>query len=239
MQEEINWFQAGIDLLQAIISGVFVGVVIYWLDERRAKRDRRLSDFRIASNWFQSKPKISLRNFDLSKTNLAGHKFIKANLEDALFVSADVWATNFSEANLRSADFRKARLIGTKLVKATVRGGDFSKSIIQKRSYPDYEYQPDFTEADLQRCKFVSTHLDGVLLTNSKLGKSDFSRATVLNCDFTNADLSGSNWKKVKRVDNCIWKDVKIGDQENFPKYVLEQIQLQNANSKKKKGARD
>jgi uncharacterized protein YjbI with pentapeptide repeats len=128
-----DWIKAGVDLLGAIISGVFVGLVVYLLDERRAKRDRRLSDFRIASNWFKNEPKISLRNFDLTNTNLAGHKFMKANLEDALFVNADVWETDFSEANLRGTNFRKARLIGTKLIKVIARGSIFSETKILKK----------------------------------------------------------------------------------------------------------
>ena len=230
-----EWIKSGIGLLQAIISGVFVGLVIYWLDERRAKRDRRLSDFRIASNWFQSETKVSLRNFDLSNTNLAGHKFMEANLEDALFVNADVWATNFTEANLRNANFRKARLIGTKLIKAIARGADFSNTVINKKSYPDYVHLPDFTGAELQRCKFIGAHLDGVPMVGSKLNRSDFSKATVINCDFTNADLAGSKWKKVKRVDNCIWKGVIVDNQEDFQADLWKEIQKQNAQPKKKR----
>ena len=79
MIRQINWWQELIDLLQAIVSGLFVGWAVYWLDERRAKRDRRLSDFRIATNWSKNEPKASLKNFDLSKANLSGHDFVKAN----------------------------------------------------------------------------------------------------------------------------------------------------------------
>lgn len=135
---QINWFQTIIDIAQAIISGVFVGLVIFWLDERRAKRERRLSDFRIASNWFRTEPKVSLRNFDLAKTNLSGYKFIKANLEDAIISNSGLWATNFSEANLRHADFRKSRLVGARFEKATAFHANFSWATITSRSDPDY-----------------------------------------------------------------------------------------------------
>ncbi|MBI5294903.1 MAG: pentapeptide repeat-containing protein [Chloroflexi bacterium] len=231
---QINWFQAIIDLLQAIISGIFVGVVIYWLDERRALRDRRLSDFRLASNWFRSESKISLRNFDLTGTNLAGHKFIKANLEDALFVNADVWETDFSEANLRGANFTNAQLIGTKLIRATVRGAKFSKAKILKKESLDNEHLPDFTGADFQRCTFIGAQLGNALMMDSILIDTDFSNAIVMNCDFTNANLTGSKWKKARRVENCIWKGVKFDNQENFPEHLWKEIKEQNIKPVKK-----
>ncbi len=235
MQNGINWFQTAVDIIQAVISGIFVGLVIYWLDERRAKRDRRLSDFRIASNWFQSEPKVSLRNFDLSEKNLAGHNFTKANLEDAILIGADLWATILNEANLRRANFRKARLTGTKLVKAIARGADFSGAKIYKRSYPDFIHLPDFSKAELQRCKFVGAHLDGVLMADANLSRSDFSKAIIVNCDFSGSDLTSSNWKKVKKVESCIWKNVKVDLSEDFPKHLWEEIQKQNAIPVRKK----
>ncbi len=229
MMNEVNWFQAVIDLAQAIISGVAVGFVIFWLDERRAKRERRLSDFRIASNWNTTEPKVSLRNFDLTKANLSGHKFVKANLEGALFTDAGLWATNFSESNLIHVDFRKSRLVGAKLTKAKANGVDFTKAVITKKTDPDYKYLPDFTNASLKGAKFIGTQLNGVVMIEANLRGTDFSKATVLECDFTGADLTDSNWKKVKRVENCIWKNVKGHNPKNFSAALWEEIQKQNA----------
>ena len=223
-----DWIKAGIDLLQAVISGVFVGLVIFWLDERRALRERRLSDFRIASNWYNTEPKVSLRNFDLTKSNLSGNKFIKANLEGATIADSGLWATNFSEANLIHADFRKSRLVGTKLTKAKANGADFGKATITTRSDPDYEYLPEFSNATLKGARFIGTQLNGVVMREANLKGTDFSQATVLGCDFTEADLTDSNWKKVKRVENCIWKNVKGYKQQNFPLNLWSEIQRQN-----------
>ena len=224
----INWVQVTVDILQSVIGGVFVGLVIYWLDERRAKRERRLSDYRIACNWHTTEPKVSLRNFDLTKANLSGHKFIKANLEGAVLTGAALWGADFSEAKLREADFRKARLVGTKFTKASAAIADFSWSTITNRSDPDHEYTPDFTGAKLAGSKFVGARLNGVALKGTKLQGTDFSRAIVLNCDFTDADLTRSNWKWVKRVVNCIWKNVKVDKPENFPSALWDEIRRQN-----------
>ncbi|GEM_PF-2005454 len=228
MESQINWFQAGIDLLQAIISGVFVGLVVYLLDERRAKRERRLSDYRIASNWNTTEPKVSLRNFDLTKANLSGHKFIKANLEGVILFKAGLWATNFSEANLRDANFRKCKLVGTRFEKAVAYDADFSWATITSRNDPDYKYRPDFANAKLDHAKFIGTRLSGVTLVETSLRGSDFSKAIVLNCDFTGADLAKSNWKKVRHVENCVWKNVKVDQPEYFPPDLWKEILRQN-----------
>ena len=100
---QINLFQAIVDILQAIVSGIVVALVIYWLDERRAKRDRKMSDYRIASNWDISKPKVSMRNFQLSDKNLSGCDFSTANLENADLSKAWLHGVSFSNANLRHA----------------------------------------------------------------------------------------------------------------------------------------
>lgn len=235
--DQINWVQVIVGIAQAIISGVFVGLVIFWLDERRAKRERRLSDFRIASNWFRTVPKVSLRNFNLYKTNLSGHKFIKANLEDAIISNSELWAANFSEANLRKTNFQKSRLYGAKFIKATAIRADFSKAIISTRSDPDYEYLPDFTGAVLIGAKFIGTRLNGAIMKDVNLKGSDFSKSIVTDCDFTGADLTNSNWKQVKQVENCIWKNVIGVASENFPNYLWQDIQAQNtlSNIKRKK----
>ena len=238
MINQINWVQVIVDIAQAIISGVFVGLVIFWLDERRAKRERRLSDFRIASNWFKTEPKMSLRNFDLTKTNLSGHKFIKANLEDAIIADSGLWGTNFSEANLRKTDFQKSRLFGAKFIKAVAIRANFSKTIISTRSDPDFEYLPDFTGAILPKAIFTRAQLIGAIMKDANLKSADFSNSIVVGCDFTGADLTDSNWKKVKRVENCIWKDVKVDNPSNFPTELWDEIQTQNVKStRKQKGS--
>ena len=225
---QLDWTQVVVGILQSVISGVFVGLVIYWLDERRAKRERKLSDYRIASNWNNNEPKVSLRNFDLTKANLSGHKFIKANLEGGILANAGLWATNFNGANLRDADFRKSKLYGAKFVKVTATVANFSWAVISTRTDPDYEYLPDFSGAKLMGSKFIGTQMKGVVLKGANLQGTEFSKATVANCDFTSADSTRSNWKKVRHVENCIWKNVKGASGENFPTELWQEIRRQN-----------
>ena len=231
---QINWIQITVDIAQTVISGIFVGLIIFWLDERRAKRERHLSDFRIASNWSGTEPKVSLRNFDLAKTNLSGHKFIKANLEDAIISDSGLWSTNFSEANLRKTDFQRSRLYGAKFMNSVAIRANFSKAIISTRNDPDFENLPDFSGAMLPKTKFVGARLVGVIMRETNLKNTDFSNAIVTDCDFTGADLTDSNWKKVRRVENCIWKNVIGTSPENFPDYLWKEIQSQNLTPKTK-----
>jgi uncharacterized protein YjbI with pentapeptide repeats len=226
----MDWF----DVLQSVISGIFLGLVAYLLDERRAKRDRKLSDFRTASNWSATEPRISLRGFDLAKSNLSGCKFVGANLEEASFKHSKMWATNFSQANLRRADFRNSTIVGAKYVKSVALLADFSKAVIKSRKDLDYEYLPDFSEATLVYSKFRNTRLEGVSVVNADLKGADFTGATVLNCDFSGSNLAETKWRRVRRVENCLWKDVKLSGSEDLPPFLREEIQQQNTVIKRK-----
>lgn len=71
-------------------------------------------------------------------------------------------------------------------------------------------------------------------MKDANLKSADFSNSTVVGCDFTGADLTDSNWKKVKRVENCIWKDVKVDNPSNFPTKLWDEIQRQNVKPTRK-----
>ena len=214
-----------------VIRGVTVAVVVYLLDKRRAKREQQLSDYRIASNWFQTQPRVSLRCFDLTYRNLSSYKFVDANMEETIFTQSKMWNTGFSMANLRLTKFLRTEIVGCKFNKAVVIRGDFSNSTIRSRQESDYTYIPDFSEANLKNVKFIGSHIDGAIFNGATLENSDFGRAAVLNCNFTGADLANSNWRKVRRVENCIWNGVKIDNRANFPGYLWKEIQKQNTES--------
>jgi len=225
----MDWSGILQSIISGVISGVVVGLVVFRLDEKRTKRERRLSDFRIASNWKNVEPKVSLRDFDLTKTNLSGHKFRKANLESAILFGTILWGSNFEGANLRHCDFRKSRMVGAKLANAIAVGANFSGAIIKKNVDPEHNFWSDFSYISLKGAKLVDTRLSGVRFTNASLRGADLRGAIILDCDFTGADLNDVNWKKAKRIENCVWKDVKFANQENFPLTLWTEIQRQNA----------
>jgi len=99
-----DWIKAGIDLVQAIVSGATIAFLVYWLDKMRAKRDRRFEYFRIASSWSSKKEKTSLRGFDLEKANLAGNSFKQADLESVILINSELESVDMFGANLRGAN---------------------------------------------------------------------------------------------------------------------------------------
>jgi|SRR5688572_7472785 len=226
----MDWFDVLQSVISGVISGVAVGIVVYWLDERRAKRERRLSDYRIASSWENTETKAILRNFDLTRTNLSGCKFAKANLEGSILAGADLLGANFQGANLRFVKFCGATMVGVKLAGANANNADFSKVIIRKKLDPETNFWSDFSKISLKAAKFTKARISKVMFAGASLRGTDFSRAIVSDCDFTGADFNDSNWKRVKSVENCIWKDVKFAKQENFPPAVWKEIQRQNGN---------
>lgn len=224
-----EWIRAGIDLILAVVSGVFVGVVIYWLDEKRAKREQKLEYFKIASSWSKNKEKPSMRGFDFEDANLAGKSFQTADLEDAHFKNSELESVDMSGANLTKANLTSASLSGAKLTDIEAYNANFSKTKISIDIYREKKSIPDFSEARLNNAKFKGVHFQHVTFHNAKLASSDFSRAVLENCDFTGTDLTDSKWKKVKRVENCIWKNVTGATKENFPEKLLKEIDEQNA----------
>jgi uncharacterized protein YjbI with pentapeptide repeats len=233
-----DWIKAGIDLLQAIVSGLVVALVIFGLDERRAKRDRRLSDYRIASSWETLKPKVSLRSFDLTASNLSGHNFSKANFERAIFRKAYLRATIFKGANLRMTDFSSAEVAATDFTNAVVFYSDFSKATIRSRSDEVKMELPNFTKAHFQGVNFRKANISNAKFHCTILTDADFSSAVIKNCDFTGSNLTNSKWKNVKLVENCVWKDVIVDNLDKFPYNLRDEIKKQNfpASKKKKNG---
>lgn len=224
----MDWSNIIQTIISGVISGIVVGLVVYGLDERRAKRERRIADFRIASNWRETEPKVSLRDFDLTRANLSGHKFRKANLEGAILCETILWGSNFEGANLRHSDFRKTKMVGAKLADAIAVGANFSKSVIKKKIDPEHDFWSDFSNISLKGAKFTGAHLSGVMFANASLRGADFTGAIISNCDFSGADLNDVNWKRAKRIEHCIWKDVKCVEARNFPAGLWKEVQDQN-----------
>lgn len=220
-----DWIKVGVDLLQAIISGLVVAVGIFWLDGRRAIRERRLSDFRIASNW-GNKAKVSLRELDLTRANLSGHDFTGADLERTVFENATIWGTDFTEANLRDTNFQKSNIAGVKFMNAKLHRVDFSKSIISWR-HPKLKYRPDLSGAELRKAQFRRAKLHGVNFRNADLEHVDFTGADIQNCDFTNANLSYATWKRAKIV-NCLWENIIFDDIDHLPKSIRKMMLTQD-----------
>jgi uncharacterized protein YjbI with pentapeptide repeats len=227
----MNW----INVLQAIISGAVVGLVVFGLDLIRAWRERKLSDFRIAANWETSSPKVSLRSFYLRGANLSGLNLSEANLESANMQDAGLWATDLTNANLRNANLSRTELIGTNFKQCNAYGANFAHSTIRRHKFPDLDCVTDFSGTVLVKCNFRKATVEQAVFHKADLRLSNFNEATLTNCDFTGADLTGSKWEKVKRAENCIWKNVKIDATGNFPIILWKEIQNQNAKPRKKR----
>ena len=227
----MDWF----DVIQSVISGIFVGLVVFGLDLVRAKRERRLSDFRIAANWEVTDPKPSLRNFDLKGSNLSGYNLSDANLESANLQKTALWGTNLNGANLRKVNFRNSKLVGVTFTNVVSFYSDYSSVLIRQRSEGGRIFTPNFTNANFWGTVFRKATIKNATFNNVVFNKADFSGAIIEDCDFSDSDLTDSKWLKVRKVENCFWKNVKVGDAKNLPKWLLEEIQMQNTKPDKKK----
>ena len=158
-----------------------------------------------------------------------------AKFESAIFQKAYLRLTKFKDADLKFTDFRNATIAATDFTNAIVFYSNFSKAVIRSRSDENKKDYPNFTNAHFRGTNFRNARISDAIFHNTILKDADFSWAVIKNCDFTGSDITNSIWRNAKPAENCIWKDVKIGDSKNFPKWLLEEIQMQNIKPNKKK----
>jgi uncharacterized protein YjbI with pentapeptide repeats len=225
---QLDWLRIGIDFFQAVLSGAVLALLVYFLDRNKAKRERQYEYFRIATSWSNKKEKPSMRGFDLEKANLAGHSFKNVDLEGSNLKGAGLESVNLEGANLRATNFTGANLAGAKFIKTEAYRANFTNCSILPEVYPDELKYSDFSNSSMEEAKFCSAHILGAKFRGTSLVSVDFSKAIIHECDFTNADISNSNWLKTKSVTSCIWVGVKYNNETKLTEKLLYEIRKQN-----------
>ena len=126
---------------------------------------------KIAAIEYLNKKGIQLVGIDLGVDEKDVGVFLeRANLEDAVLVSA-----NLSRAEMAHSNFRNARLAGANLSYTSSVGTDFHGASL---------VQANLSRSDLKDANF----------SESQVGAADFSRARLINANFRNADLTGADF---------------------------------------------
>lgn len=105
------------------------------------------------------------KTINYSNTNLVGRDFSKADLEGAVFVSAEMREANFAGANLTNAILTKGNLLGANLTGANLEGALVDRVTL---------YKADLTNA---------------ILVAATLSRTIFDEAIITGADFTDAIL--------------------------------------------------
>jgi uncharacterized protein YjbI with pentapeptide repeats len=135
--------------LLGLISSLLTGLVLFWLEGVRIKRNKliqeRTDNVRSAINWSLSDKKVSFRGMDFVGQNLSGVDLSEADFTDAnfsrallsgtIFKGAKLNRTNFHMANLNEADFRFANLEEARFSKAQIYNVNFDCAVLKKTSF--------------------------------------------------------------------------------------------------------
>jgi uncharacterized protein YjbI with pentapeptide repeats len=141
---------------------------------------------------------------DLSRADLAGANFTRANLIKTDLMRADLSRVNLTGADLTNADLIRADLSGAKLIKADLSGArlatanlfraDLADAKLIKANLSGAELRAaNLTKADLSGAELTAANLSAANLTAANLSGANLSVANLFIADFSAADLSGTS----------------------------------------------
>jgi uncharacterized protein YjbI with pentapeptide repeats len=143
-------------------------------------------------------------NFNLSQKDLSG-----LDLQSADFSGADLTGTNFSDCNLEDARFWLAEMPRANLTNADVSRASFNRAILSSSILTGIHGEaPDFSDAIMVDVSLI--RLDGLRLANfagaelaqANLFDSSFPEAQFDGADFTMASAVGSDFTRVKSMND-------------------------------------
>lgn len=128
---------------------------------------------------------------DLRELNLKGIILVRANLEDANLMCANLESADLVGANLRGAILGSAHLQRTKVWNANLEGADLR-----------------------------GAHLEGAILMDTNLEEAELGSAHLEGADLRGARLNGAYWQNVEftsdtKLDDVDWGNYVLG-QESF-----------------------
>lgn len=120
---------------------------------------------------------------DLRRSNLQALNLSDLNLSGGLFSGCMLQGVNFKNATAIDADFRGASMAGANLQSVVFWGADLLNADLRAAH---------LSWANLEGCNFRRAHLEGTILSNSKVKRANFALAKFDNStSFAGADLSG------------------------------------------------
>jgi uncharacterized protein YjbI with pentapeptide repeats len=126
---------------------------------------------------------------DLSRVRAANLHFLDTDLTGAKFVEAELDTAIFLRCTLDGADFSRAILPKTCIVESRCNGASFHEATLEGTRFA---LASSFEKGDFRGVKMKQT-----LLRGCNFAGADFTEARADDCDFSEADLSGSVFYRV------------------------------------------
>ena len=133
------------------------------------------------------------------------------------------WASDGKKASLRDFDLQGANLSDKDLS-----GSDLERSNLERAGL----WATNLSGANLRNTNFREANFKGADLHEAKLIGADFTGATIVETDFSGAVLRRTKLSRVKVIENCVWKSVKIDETTELGPELKHEIERQAAANK-------
>ncbi|MEO5729246.1 MAG: pentapeptide repeat-containing protein, partial [Byssovorax sp.] len=130
-----------------------------------------------------------LAGVDMSRVRASNLHFLDTDLTGAKFVDAELDSAIFLRCTLDGADFTRAILPKTCIVESRCNGSSFHEATLEGTRFA---LASSFEKGDFRGVKMKQT-----LLRGCNFAGADFTEARADDCDFSEADLSGSVFYRV------------------------------------------
>lgn len=187
----------------AVLDLLVVGVILYWFEQRRARRDQigRLEE-ELADLRLYSAPDAPYRTLGTIRRLLALDNSKALQISEMTLSHLELKDLNLSDCNMHATVFTDSRIRNVHFENCSLDAAIFAGAIME---------HTQLTGSSLKRAKFQNAKLKGLNLTSCQIQNADFTSASLrsanfkgLDCKgvvFKNADLTSTNFIGARNLD--------------------------------------
>lgn len=189
-----SWGLYNIKFLEEFLTGIhgsifdlfIVGVIIYWFDKRREKKD----------SINKSKEKIEmLRYYRGSDAAFITYDALKHFLSFG-DNKIDIPESNLSNLKINNLELRDSNLIAINLSASKIKNIKLVRCNLEAAQFIDSDFKgTEFETVNFKRSKFINAQLKGVDFSTCDIRGVNFSNANLQSAIFKNVDCSKINLK--------------------------------------------
>jgi len=201
-----------------IIDLLVVGLILYWFEQRRNKRDEVERERRLREDKAR-RAREDLSDLRYDRSTDAPYKVLGTirRLLDLKEKNLKLSEINLSRLEIRDLKLERSDLHATVFKKCHLLRVRIENCRCEAAVFIDAHFKHTiFFKADLRRAKFQNATLKGM----------DFTSCDITYADFTGADLSSANFRNVDckgvKFNNAILRSTNFIGAKNLDSYVIE-----------------
>lgn len=138
---------------------------------------------------------------NLNESNLTGAQFTRSFLVNAKGDGVNFRDATLSDATIRGAQLNRSDFSSARLQRADLSGGEFKGSDFSQTEFTNAEAsRANFTDAIFSLAKLHHTNFNNAIFIAAQLQFTEFGTADVSNVDFTAANFSGADLRRVRGI---------------------------------------